>query len=379
MTQGERNGWPGRRMSVLLLDAEGYYALPVVRCLAKAGIAKVSVLSANRSAAVRLSRHCDTFHYYPSGGLLSTVRDLVARTSFDVLLPIDEEAVEFVSSNFSAFAEVAAVPPVADPEAIRVCTDKWRFAEFCAETGISTPATVRMSGDLAADLASLDPDAAVLLKPMQGSGGLGIQRLAAPGEVVQFLSQHGEYAKTHVAQSFFPGVDIDCSVLCRDGEVLAYTIQVGILPGEDEFSPPSAVEFAHNDRVFGVAEALVAALRWQGIAHLDMRYDEATGRAAVLELNPRYWVSLIASLVAGVNFPALNCFAALGHNFDVPAYATCQYFSTKGLLRWTTERLAKHQLAFPFSHSSLPYMLADPLPETSRVLTWICRRMPGQR
>ena len=45
------------------------------------------------------------------------------------------------------------------------------------------------------------------------------------------------------------------------------------------------------------------ALKWSGIVNIDFIYDENDKQAKILEVNPRYWQSLLGSLFAGVNFP----------------------------------------------------------------------------
>ena len=61
-----------------------------------------------------------------------------------------------------------------------------------------------------------------------------------------------------------------------------------------------------------VANKLVHELGWSGVANIDMRYDARHKIPMVLELNGRYWFSLLGSLNAGVNFPLLACEMCLG-------------------------------------------------------------------
>src|SRR2546428_697479 len=57
------------------------------------------------------------------------------------------------------------------------------------------------------------------------------------------------------------------------------------------------------------------ALKWSGIVNIDFIYDENDKQAKILEVNPRYWQSLLGSLFAGVNFPYLVSVSKL-----VPAF-----------------------------------------------------------
>jgi hypothetical protein len=61
-------------------------------------------------------------------------------------------------------------------------------------------------------------------------------------------------------------------------------------------------------------------VKWTGIAQLDLRRDSRTGQVLIIEVNPRFWGSLLASASAGVNFPILSCRAAFGEKISAPAY-----------------------------------------------------------
>ncbi len=45
-------------------------------------------------------------------------------------------------------------------------------------------------------------------------------------------------------------------------------------------------------------------LHWNRIAHIDLRYD-IDGNLYIIEVNPRFWESLLASLSAGINFSSI--------------------------------------------------------------------------
>jgi predicted ATP-grasp superfamily ATP-dependent carboligase len=49
--------------------------------------------------------------------------------------------------------------------------------------------------------------------------------------------------------------------------------------------------------------ALLRALEWEGVAMVEYRYDPATGQAALMEVNGRFWGSLPLACQAGAHFP----------------------------------------------------------------------------
>jgi hypothetical protein len=55
-----------------------------------------------------------------------------------------------------------------------------------------------------------------------------------------------------------------------------------------------------------LAERLAAATNYHGVAHFDVRRDAATGDLTLIECNPRYWYSMFACCLAGLNFVDLS-------------------------------------------------------------------------
>ncbi len=57
--------------------------------------------------------------------------------------------------------------------------------------------------------------------------------------------------------------------------------------------------------------ALMAALRWTGVAMVEFKHDPATGRSWLMEINGRFWGSIQLAIAAGVDFPWLYVRQAL--------------------------------------------------------------------
>jgi predicted ATP-grasp superfamily ATP-dependent carboligase len=60
------------------------------------------------------------------------------------------------------------------------------------------------------------------------------------------------------------------------------------------------------------AATLWKALDWHGPAQVELKVDEKSGRASLLEVNGRFWGTLDLSVRAGVNFPWLAARIAKG-------------------------------------------------------------------
>ena len=360
------------KLSVLLPDGENEHALWVTRSLACSKQVRLIILSDERWTPVRFSRHCQLYQFRATGtdhaARLSAVSEMAKRIPIDIILPVGEEGALFVASEREGLSRLAALPPVPDLESLGTARNKWLLNQFARKHDLRVPESVLVTLDSAFNRQIRHGlEYPVLLKPTSLTDGQGICRFDTPSDLLEFLERQGEtqFKGQYLVQTYVPGSDLGLSVLCQEGEILAYTIQRGIISAAHRFGPLMAMEFIKQDDVLEMGRRLLAALRWSGVAHIDFRLDSRDGQANIIELNARYWGSLLGSLVAGVNFPYLACLAAQGMAFPVPEYRHSKYaYSTTVLkegLRWFLGQSSLRGLTF--QETGLRFFLIDPFPE----------------
>ncbi len=267
-------------ISVLIIDGERWLSLLVVRCLAQASNIQVHVLSELPWAPLRVSRHRRSYQVvrarHDAGRRLEVIHDAVKRTGANVILPVAEEAIRFVITHAAELRDTAALAPLPSLRAFTEVTNKWSLAELAMRQDLPIPETICYTGDASFDEALEALEFPVLVKPVYGEGGKGIHAFKRPNDVWRYLrGLPGDQAAQYIVQTFIPGWDIDCSVLCRDGHILAHTIQRPTVAPRD-FKPPTGIEFLADDGAFEVARRWAARTGWSGVAHLDMRLPAAS-------------------------------------------------------------------------------------------------------
>jgi D-aspartate ligase len=339
-------------MNVLLLDGEALYSASVLYCLAAAR-RTVHIGSATRFADVRFSRLSRKFRcWHDDSQLLEDVSAYARKEGIAMILACSDPGIRFISRYRPELESVAAVAGTASLESLDTAIDKSDFAHFLSRTMLPHPETIVLDGGEPIP-ASL-PAFPALLKPALGSGGELITRFDQPGEFRSFAGQGGLASRRWILQSYICGREIGCSVLCRRGKILAYTIQSSVKWPAASFAPIGAVDFVEDEEALRLTEKLVSALDWTGIAHIDMLRAGGNGRLLVLEMNGRYWASMIGSFRAGVNFPELACLDALGRNFACPEPRRMRF--VRGTLRTVWQEARRP------AETTLFWRLADPGP-----------------
>ena len=321
---------------------------------------------ASKKSSLFLTRHCKTYRFdYDEDDYdarLERVIQISKAHKIDILFPIGELGTKFTILNLKVLKELFLIPPIPDMDALNLVSDKWILNEFSKKASLPYPRTFPIEKET--DIKSLDLSYPILLKPRIGAGGIGIEFIDSEARLLNVLeNEDGEkYCGKYIIQEYAEGEDIDMSVLCLDGEILAYTIQQPIKKEKSSFSFGKVIELKNDAGIYDLGKTLFSSLNWSGVAHVDFIHDEKTGLTNMIDFNPRYWGTLIGSIVGGVNFPFLACLAAQNKDFVRPVLRNSKFaiLNTKHLLPWLfgSDYLGE----IPFSQTNLKYLITDPLP-----------------
>lgn len=188
--------------------------------------------------------------------------------------------------------------PGSDAEALARCRDKGAQRRALAAAGVAGPEAIECHDAAEAAAAAVRLGGAVVVKPVEGSGSVGVRlcrdAAEAGAHAARLLAvRHNErglpIAARVLVESRLAGEEVSVEIVA--GQVLGVTAKhLG--------APPWFVEIGHDaprsDEGDGEAErvalAALAALGLSGAtAHVELKLDGAAGarRAAIVEVNPR--------------------------------------------------------------------------------------------
>lgn len=350
--------------SVLIPDGESPFAFHVLACLHQAGEIDVHLLSRTADAMSRYSSAKKSFHVLPDDcDYLECIGKLCAQLRVDLIMPVGLAAILYFAEQREVAEKLANLSLLDVPGNLQLVSDKGLLANFLRENYLPHPRSIT-------NLECFDKiihefPMPVLIKPRIAGDGEGILKFTDRTDIIRLVGTQTNFFDEYLIQEYVDGYDIDCSVLCRDGVILAYTIQKTLYANRESYKPAEVIEFVHDAQVLDVATRLMKTLKWTGIAHIDMRCRSSNSQVEIIEINPRFWGSIQGSLNVGVNFPSLMCLAAKGHAFPVPPYAEAKYMSGFSAIK----RMWKNQ---PVTHLSnetnLLTIARDPLPNFMKLI-----------
>ncbi len=310
-----------KKIRVLLIDElDDYLALVIVRCLQQTGNYEIHCVTADPAHRLRYSVRCKVRQTLLDGpaALLDAVRHYHADLPVDIVIPIQENMITMagaVANELNTFTKLAPIPT---PDLCDAIDNKWRLFELLSGTTIKEPRSLLFSGKRAAIEQELSTwDGPFLVKPPYGHGGEGIRKYDSREDLLEDLYSRPLTTKDPlVIQEFIPGSDLGCNIISWHGEVLAHTIQRATLAQNKPYTSGLGLEFRHDEAIFTIAKEFARTSGWSGIANIDLRLDERSGDLYLLEINPRYWQTLLGSLAMGINFPDMHCRLALGESVE---------------------------------------------------------------
>ena len=247
--------------------------------------------------------------------------DLLKGEYFDVVIPVSDMAVSYISKNKKnieeRFGTKCAVP---DYDLVCQVESKNRFMAFCEKKGVPHPKTIALTEE------KLDGTAAyigfpALIKPDYSVGARGITKVNSEAELIEKYPSVSKQYGSCTLQEFIDNKEYYYNVmLYRDakGRFPAYTILkiVRMYPvGAGSSSCGITVE---NDELLEICKDCLNKLNWVGMADFDVLQRLDNGDYKIIEINPRVPASLRAAAVSGVNFPEIIVQDVLGK--EVPTY-----------------------------------------------------------
>lgn len=262
---------------------------------------------------------------------------------------------KYVSAHRNELSELCKLIPLASHENLLTAFEKDRLGKYLMQRGISTPKTLSLE-EFQAGVAI---DFPILLKPIQGFGGYGILKFDRPEDVEIPEKRRVPF----IAQEFVTGYDIGCNVICKDGEILNYSIQESLVK-DVNIGPKYRLKFVHHQKVLDCVKEACKALNWTGVNNIDLMYSEEKDQVWIIEMNPRFWGSTLSTMQLGMNFAAMALELVYGQEVQKIEYEEQIYIKHTEAFK----DFFKGKKNYPWRQTSVGFFWADLIPTLERIV-----------
>jgi D-aspartate ligase len=354
-----------------------YSGLGIARSLRGCGV-PVYGLASERDAPGARSRYFHKVYEVPNGRdeperlheRLLKIR--ATHSQRPVLFPTRDFDVVFLHDYRDALAVAYLLPQPRHSPILRMM-DKAELAAVASAEGIPTPKTVvcGSSEELARHIPALQFP--VVVKPRfayqwrlkglwKSVGSAKAILVHSPDELRACYQRLANLSPEVLLQEYVAGSDSDI-VICG-----CYVDRKGMLLGhftgrKVRQSPPLVgtgciVEAAEVRGVVPLSLRLLRAFGYAGLAEIEFKFDQRSGRLYLIEVNPRHWDQHELGTLVGVNLSwiAYRDIAGMGVAPSMPAYpsgAAYRWIAERELIQGAVRRLVRQLAATPGSKARL--------------------------
>lgn len=297
--------------TVLVVPADTFIALTAVRSLGRKGVRVVALSSAEGIA--QYSCYCAAHWKMPHNkdDLGRAVLELIQREKITHILATSDPAIMRLNRQREAL-EKRATLLFPTPEAAALAIHKDQTLELARRAGIPCPQTLLIENESDV-LQARRLQFPVVLKPRHQNINIAtstrppafkVKHCASFEELVGALAPFHDSGEYPLVQEFCEGYGVGVEVLMRHGKpvLLFQHRRIREYPTSGGVSTCcQSMELDPQLRDWSVA--LLKDMDWDGVAMVEFRRDDATGRTVFMEVNGRLWGSIPLAVHAGCDFP----------------------------------------------------------------------------
>lgn len=307
----------GRACPPVMILNMFYSGLAIARQLAGKGM-RVVGLSADRSVYGSFTRLCEVRRAPNSKDDPEGLKEFLLRAADlegAVIFPTRDADVVFLDRFRSQLQPryCLAIPPA---DCLRRTIDKHELARIALDAGIPVPRTLQVDSAEELNRFSEEVGFPCVVKPVssfQWHQGDAWQRVGSRKAIridnrESLLSEYRQIAEVTpqvLVQEWVPG-GVDQIVVLGgyvgdSCELLSYFTARKILQSPDDCGTGCIVRSELIDEIVGPTKRLFRALRYQGMAEVEYKYDARTREYKLIEINTRHWDQHQLGDASGVN------------------------------------------------------------------------------
>lgn len=294
----------------VVLGVDTPIGLTVVRELGRNGVA-VHGIGRSARALARRSRYMAEFSVRDPGPLAEWLPQRVAETGAGALFAISEHDLIALAPLRAAMPGCRVLTPSA--EALDLVLDKARTLALAAELGIETPRSwaLRPGDSIPPDIDGITvlkwPDPA-RVQPALAALGLPLEKAEYCRDrdaLRRALDRYADVGEWPLIQAYCPGQGLGQMLHMHEGRATLRFQHLRLHewpPGGGVSTLCRSLPLADHAEQMERSIALLQRIGWSGPAMVEYRFDPATGRHVLMEVNGRFWGSQPLAYHAGAHF-----------------------------------------------------------------------------
>lgn len=299
-------------------------AYGLLRSLARSGL-RVGLGADSYLNMGMYSRYCTGRFRHPASahdplGFMIALRATVLARRPAVYLPADEDV--FVVAEHAHMLRDLPVKTALSPlETLRLLDNKHQSLALADSLGIPIPHTIRPQAKDEIIAFAREHPGPLVFKNIRSSGARAvcmIQPECLDEMLPRVLRQCARRFEDLIVQEFIQATGYGVSMLFDHGKMKAKFAHRRLRERSPSGGPSTMRQSVRQPALEAHAEKLLRHVGYHGVAMVEFKHDEVSGRSWFLEVNPRWWGSVALAIRSGIDFPVLCHRLALGEDLPPP-------------------------------------------------------------
>ncbi|MFX0135823.1 MAG: ATP-grasp domain-containing protein [Candidatus Hodarchaeota archaeon] len=296
-------------MNVLITHASNRIGYAAIYSLGRKGI-PVYTTDYSRFSMSFYSMHCHGYDICPipykkPNDYINSLLNIIKKRKIKILLPMYDETY-LISKNKNYFPSELIIP-IPDYKKIMSVHNKYNLMNVCKKLCIQTPKTYlpKSIDDIENILDKVDFP--LVLKPIKGGGSFGISYVDSKEKLIKNYKKFDpKYHKNKLMiQEYIKGTTYCQALLCKNGELRASFAYKQLREYPLTGGTATFRESIKEERMEKNLLKILRGLKWTGICHADFILSDHDSKIYLIDINPRFWGSLMQAIASGVDFPYL--------------------------------------------------------------------------
>lgn len=295
---------------ILVTDGRSLASLAIIRSLGQKGF-EIHCGDEFKYNLSSFSKYVTKKVIYPSPEkfpeeFMTYLKKLNEDEKYNMIIPVRDETTLLLAKNKNNFPQSTNIY-LADYDIILKFRNKGEAIKLAQEYGIPVPKTY-FPEDIDIQEIKNFTNYPILIRPRISSGSRGIKYVASPSDFDDAYNEiKKEYGEPMIQEyvSHAGGHYSIGSLFDENSNPVAVHVYKEIKQYPISGGPAVVALSVEKEPWVDKLLELLEKVGWKGPSHMDVLLDPITNAPKLLEVNPRFWMSLNLSINSGVDFPYL--------------------------------------------------------------------------
>jgi len=226
----------------------------------------------------------------------------------NIVLPITLDNYRFYSRNKKKLIENNIKTLISNYDAWDLLNDKNKSSVLADQLQIPIPKTILLSKNNFLDEINKNLDYKVVIKSVEEGGARFVRYANNDSEVKGIIEEFIEnknniFENGIIAQEYIMGISCAYFCIANEGKIYDEFSHIRIRENPPSGGVSSACKSFSHKKLFAYGRKIIQHVKYTGVCMVEFKYDINKDEFYLIEINPKFWGSVMLPIVAGVNFP----------------------------------------------------------------------------